>query len=159
VFTDCKIVPLSRELLSVHLEAILTMDAAIIGEAWQREHYLSELPGKWQYSCLALRQTTALGFLVASQKAESLHIHRLAVDNAQQGRGVGRRLLHHLAANAATGSTPTITLKVGVANEKAIEFYRQLGFHQDSESAENLTLSITAQTLRQNTNIEKPINA
>jgi len=147
---DCQIVPLSRELLRAHLEEILVMDRGIIGEPWQSEHYLAELPGKWQYSCLALQGSTALGGVVASLKASGLHLHRVVVGAAYQGHGIGTRLVHHVACSAVENDIPLLTLKVAVANARAIKLYRRLGFEQDGATAENLTLSIMPRTLCDN---------
>jgi ribosomal protein S18 acetylase RimI-like enzyme len=55
------------------------------------------------------------------------HLHIDLLPRAQ-GRGWGRRMMEHLLAALRTRGSPGVHLGVGQVNERAIGFYRKLGF-------------------------------
>lgn len=144
---DYDIVHLSPELLRMHLEDLLVMDEATMGEKWESHHFFLDLPGKWECSWLALDGDRPIGFVIASIKPTGLHVHRITVSSAHHRRGVGTKLLQQVARCALQCGIPTVTLRVAAQNAGAIEFYHRLGFHQQQVNAELLDLVIAAQTL------------
>ena len=67
-------------------------------------------------------RNTAIGF--ASIYLPQSFVHHLYVEPAQSSRGIGKKLLAHAVA-AAGGSA---TLKCQTGNERALAFYRRLGW-------------------------------
>jgi ribosomal protein S18 acetylase RimI-like enzyme len=57
-----------------------------------------------------------------------VNIHDLAVLPEACGRGVGRRLLEHVEAQARARGCGRLTLEVGDRNETALRLYRAFGF-------------------------------
>ena len=55
----------------------------------------------------------------------------VAVDQAAQGLGVGKKLLHHLLVNAQAEKIVKISLRVLGTNPNAIGFYEHFGFQQE----------------------------
>ena len=140
---DCTILPLTAELTAQHLKALLAIDGETIGERWQSSHLMSPMPGKWELSRLALRPDgPPAGFLIASQKQESVHVHRLAVAGDLRGRGIGEILTLATAQSAVRMSLTTMTLKVARKNTGAIRFYQRLGFREDGRTHDNLVMAI-----------------
>jgi len=144
---DYDIVHLSPELLRMHLEDLLVMDEATMGEKWERQHFLLDLPGKWECSWIVLDGERAVGFVIVSMKPEGLHVHRIAVASSYQGQGLGTRLLQYVAQCAVQRNISRITLRVAKQNTEAIGFYHRLGFHQQLAHAELLDLATAAQIL------------
>jgi ribosomal-protein-alanine N-acetyltransferase len=71
-----------------------------------------------------------LGFLGVWYTVDQLHVVTVAVDPAEQGRGIAQRLLlecHRLAADAELA---TIALEVRVSNARAQRLYEWLGFNR-----------------------------
>jgi ribosomal protein S18 acetylase RimI-like enzyme len=67
---------------------------------------------------------------VAPDEVVAEHPAHLHIDlyPRMQGRGVGRRLMERLFERLSEGGAPGVHLGVATANERAIGFYRRLGF-------------------------------
>lgn len=93
-------------------------------DPWAARAFVEALAAGYRY--LAARDDGTLvgygGIAVLGPEAE---VHTLAVDPAQQGRGVGRALLRELLAQAPGA---TVFLEVRTDNEPAIALYRSEGF-------------------------------
>ncbi len=59
---------------------------------------------------------------------EKLMIHKLYVLPEFQGQGIGKAILNHIGSTAHQAGRHTLRLKVFHKNNKAIFFYRHLGF-------------------------------
>lgn len=71
-----------------------------------------------------------LGFLGVWYTVDQLHVVTVAVDPAEQGRGVAQRLLLEAHRLAAEAELATIALEVRVSNERARRLYEWFGFAQ-----------------------------
>jgi len=69
-----------------------------------------------------------LGFLGVWYTVDQLHVVTVAVDPAEQGRGIAQRLLLECHRLAAEAELPTIALEVRVSNDRARRLYRWFGF-------------------------------
>jgi ribosomal protein S18 acetylase RimI-like enzyme len=123
------------------------MDRGIVAEAWEVHHFTLDLPSKWEVSRLALFHEQPVGFMVATLKAESVHVNRIAVDPDWRGKGMGTLLLQEAASSAVTFQKSLVTLKVSQSNHAAIQFYTHLGFARQNTGDQNLSLQITAHRL------------
>jgi [ribosomal protein S18]-alanine N-acetyltransferase len=122
---------LTRSAIERHLPVLLEIDRQIGAEPWTAEAFACDLPEKFELSVAALDGDGRLvGFAVASRKGMDVHLHRLAVDEAARGRGIGELLVRRLAQSALDRGLGTMTLKVDGDNEGAIRFYRRLGFRR-----------------------------
>lgn len=83
---------------------------------------------------LALRVGPALSGYVPPPSADAYYINNIAVDSAQRGAGLGRKLLGHTLDRARAAGFRCVELDVTEPNEAAIGFYRHLGFHPLSTS-------------------------
>lgn len=110
-------------------DSLMHMDSATIGEPWTLDNFLGPRPMKWELSTIAFdKADSAIGFLIASRKGNSAHIHRLVIDRNHQRSGWGEKLVKQLEHLAGTYGLQMITLKVNRANHPAIAFYKSLGF-------------------------------
>ncbi len=69
---------------------------------------------------------------VAMADADTLRVFQLYVLPAEQGRGIGRKLMAY--ARESHHAARRLVLNVAKGNEKAISFYRKYGFAFDKES-------------------------
>ncbi len=121
--------PLTKEKLKEQLAVLLAVDAATPGERWTAENFLCDLPDKWELSFFSTNDAQEVsGFVVASSKNESIHIHRLAVGGNFQARGIGKQFVEAVKNKALDRKVRSITLKVATQNASAILFYHKLGF-------------------------------
>jgi GNAT superfamily N-acetyltransferase len=119
-------------------------------EYWQQEHFLMELPGKWERSLVAIDDSGVIqGFLVASLKGlRRVHINKLAVSPECRGKGIGERLIQAMLSDLPTFFC-SVTLKVYNDNEGAIRFYERLGFTSMEIMNENrwMSLKLSSETV------------
>lgn len=123
---NLKINPLSKSTLKLHVDDFVSMsNRTIEDEYWGSEHFLADLPGKWELSFSVADDAGKLAaFLIASEKKDSVHIHKFVVDKPYQQMGLGSRMLSYLKEK----NTKPLTLKVHVDNLHAIDFYTRKGF-------------------------------
>jgi len=131
---EYRMVELTKDYLASRLDEFIDMcHNNIPDEYWQAEHFLSDLKNKWRLSSLLLGQEEQLiGFLIASEKETSVHIHKFVIDKSFQGEGLGRRLLGELETKAHK----SLTLKVALANVSAVSFYLKNGFEISGQQDE-----------------------
>jgi ribosomal protein S18 acetylase RimI-like enzyme len=77
---------------------------------------------------LAERDGGAVGLIAFEDHGDHLHIFSVAVDPAQQSRGIGRALLDFAVETARTMDRPMLTLCTGDRMVRNIGIYRRFGF-------------------------------
>ncbi len=144
-----KIVSLSKKSMIRYLESMLEIDGTLVGESWNSSNFLLDLPGKWEYSRLALNAETPIGFLIASVKSNDiLHVHRLVIAQNYRRQGIGLCLLKNVSKLSHSKGLRFVTLKTAVDNFQAHKFYRKVGFMLvNQEDPRNLLFSIPVDNL------------
>ncbi len=111
------------------MQHLLDIDAETLGEAWTSHNFTYYLPHKWDFSFFATSDDQKIsGFVIASRKQESIHIHRLAVAKNLQAMGIGKQLVEKIIRKTAAEKLNRITLKVSKHNTSVVSFYQKLGF-------------------------------
>lgn len=134
--------PLTKGIMDQHVKEFLLIDDSIQGEKWSRENFLFDLPEKWNLSLQVLSNQTLAGFLIASNKDNAFHIHRLAIGSDFQNQGLGRQLVERLQHIARTRKVKLITLKVLNTNTDAIRFYERIGFVLKQREKQNVWMEL-----------------
>jgi|JI10StandDraft_1071094.scaffolds.fasta_scaffold88407_2 ribosomal protein S18 acetylase RimI-like enzyme len=131
---------LSRDYLEQHIERlILLLHRNLNDEYWSSQHFLTDLPGKWELSLFAQDKSKNItGFLIASKKQSTTHIHKFVVDISVQSSGLGTSLLNHLL----TITDDDLSLKVHLNNIRAIEFYKKNGFTMTDQTETFCTMTL-----------------
>lgn len=119
-----------RDDFAAHLPALLRIEQACFARPqWGAEHFLRELPGKWELSALLVEGGAVVGFIVASEVvAGSCHLHRMALLPEMQGRGLGKAAVRWLERLAAARGLRIVTLELDAEHGDAEPFYRRLGY-------------------------------
>jgi [ribosomal protein S18]-alanine N-acetyltransferase len=71
-----------------------------------------------------------IGYTIVMPALEEAHLLNLAVANAWQGQGIGRRILSHLIAEAKKTTCEVIYLEVRPSNVAGLRLYEHFGFKQ-----------------------------
>jgi [ribosomal protein S18]-alanine N-acetyltransferase len=136
-------------------EVMRIMTAAFppcFGEAWTRSQCAGILPMQGVSLVLAAQDGRTLGFSLVRAVADEAELLLLAVDPAQQRRGIGQALLDNFIAGALACGAHRLHLEVRDGNP-AIELYRASGFAtagrrrnyyhgQDGQSYDAVTLML-----------------
>lgn len=126
---------LSRDFLRANVQEFISIARRnIADEYWNEDNFLSDLAGKWELSFYVTNtDSNVVGFLIASQKEQSVHIHKLVVESGAQRKGLASSLLKKLWQNV----TMPVTLKVRKDNSQAIRFYTRNEFQSQEEQGDS----------------------
>jgi ribosomal protein S18 acetylase RimI-like enzyme len=95
---------------------------------WTADHFLADLPDKWQLSVFIQSGDQPAGFSINSRKEDALHIHYLFVFREYRRFLLGNQLVAHCEKLAVKNNLRRLTLKCNFENYKAVNFYFNNGF-------------------------------
>lgn len=112
-----------------HLRSVLRIEEQVYPRPWSLSLFLGELSLRSTRSYVVARvggEVVGYGGLMTT--FDDAHVTTLAVDPAWHRRGLGTRLLAHLARVAVERGACHLTLEVRVSNAAAQALYRRFGF-------------------------------
>ena len=117
------------ELRWYHIQALLPIEDELFGEErWSAGMFWNELANGHHY-LVALEEDQVLGYAgLALTPPEEAWVQNIGVRRTAQRRGIGRRLLEALLAEAARHGTRQVLLEVAVDNAPAQRLYAGYGF-------------------------------
>jgi [ribosomal protein S18]-alanine N-acetyltransferase len=121
---------LFRRLRLRDLTAVEEIEQRCYDTPWSRSMFASEI-SKPSSICLGAfdeDRGALIGYLIIARYVDAWHVMNIAVDPADQGRGVATVLLEQLFEVTANDGRRGYTLEVRVSNERAIKLYERLGF-------------------------------
>jgi len=130
------IIRLTKDLITTHQLALLRIDEDVVWERWSIDKFLEDRDQKWNFSLLALSNEQPIGYIIASSKIISIHIHYFVIHKNWRGIGVGAAMLNNLKKLSKNSGLKFITLKSYAFNENAINYYKKFGFVQTSKDIE-----------------------
>lgn len=109
------------------LDQLLAIEARVYDFPWTRGNFVdSQRAGYWLSALIT--DEAMVGYCVAMQGVEELHLLNLTVAPEQQGRGHGRWMLDALRAECAARRLSQLWLEVRLSNERARRLYEHYGF-------------------------------
>ncbi|WP_324005303.1 GNAT family N-acetyltransferase [Aeromonas hydrophila] len=122
-------------------EGIFSYVEAVFGweDDFQHERLTSEYEPHWFSWILAERER--VGLLCRKPYDDALHVHLLIIFPRYQGRQLGSAVMARLHREAASEGRHRVTLSSFSANQRAIEFYRRLGYQVAAEEPAFVSLS------------------
>jgi ribosomal protein S18 acetylase RimI-like enzyme len=136
-----QIVFLNKALLIENIAQFLNILEEFPNEYWKEEHFLTDIKGKWEYSVyLKMPDKTVGGYIIASERNNSVHIHKFMIRKDLRNRGYGKSSFSVFQDYCKSQGKEAITLKVQKLNFDAIRFYRSLGFRNFNKKNELLIL-------------------
>ena len=119
-----------RTMSAADLNEVLVIEQASFKTPWKREHFESELSGRYSFPFVAELVGRVVGFVCLVTLFEEAQILDIAVSPDQRGRGIARLLMEHACAVARAQHAEVLSLEVRASSEAAIGLYRQAGFRQ-----------------------------
>lgn len=129
---------LTREKATEFGEKLISLSDDLNWDNWTINNLLIDLPGKWSLSIVAVSETEPIGYAIASQKENSLHLHHIIVGQKWRNFGIGKQMICLLAKQASELGLDQITLKIYKHNKSAFNFYTRNGFQYHSEGSGEL---------------------
>ena len=123
-----------RPMLVADLAGVKEVDAAAFPDLWQIS--IGDLHRAHEQSFFAFvyeEQGRLLGYQVTTRTSIGLHLARLAVYPAAQGKGIGQLLVRDLFWRAAREGIHRLTVNTQGDNMMSLSLYRKLGFQLTGE--------------------------
>jgi ribosomal-protein-alanine N-acetyltransferase len=115
-------------LLTDDLEEVLEIEHTVFGDPWPARFFEEELSARESVSCAVRHDGKLVGYVLAWQRPDEIHLGNLAVASGYQRRGVGSFLVQWLLDEADTRRARCLTLEVRTSNFAAQELYQRFGF-------------------------------
>ena len=122
---DVRLVRLTDE----WLEAVLTIEQQAHSHPWTRGNFTDSLKAGYAVQVL-LQNETVLGYFVAMQGVDEVHLLNITVASEHQGRGWGQWLLAALSIWACSLNAHVLWLEVRVSNARALQLYERYGYQR-----------------------------
>ncbi|TMQ72463.1 MAG: tRNA (adenosine(37)-N6)-threonylcarbamoyltransferase complex dimerization subunit type 1 TsaB [Candidatus Eisenbacteria bacterium] len=117
-----------RPMAPTDLPAIAQVEREVFSDPWPESFFLGEITRPHVHAFVAESGGALAGYSVAWLAAGTGHLGNLAVLPGHRRRGIARRLLTHLMADATAQGCEGIALEVRVSNFAAQGLYRAHGF-------------------------------
>ena len=111
-----------------HLDAVLTIELECYEFPWSRGNFIDSLAARHPAQILCGANNDLLGYFVALQGPEEMHLLNLSVAPAAQGRGHAKYMLEALVVLSRALGARQLWLEVRESNVRARAIYRHFGF-------------------------------
>ena len=111
------------------LDAVLPVELAAYAHPWSRANFVDALAAGYQAQIL-LADEVVLGYFVAMQGVDEVHLLNITVAPAYQGQGWSHLMLDALALWSRGQKAQWLWLEVRVGNPRARHVYTRYGFNQ-----------------------------
>lgn len=120
-----------RWMIKQDADRVLEIEHASFASPWTMNDLVAVLHGRSTIGIVVEAHDTVAGFAIYDLGTTGIHMLNLAVDPAYRKRGVGRRMICHLARKL-TGKRRVLRAYVSERNLGAQLFFRQCGFRATS---------------------------
>ena len=108
------------------LEAVMQIEQTAYTHPWTRTHFMDVLQAGYQAQVLV--DQCLMGYFVAMQGVDEVHLLNLTVATDYQGTGRAAYLLEALHRWARSVGASWVWLEVRVSNQRAIRLYQRHGY-------------------------------
>lgn len=117
-----------RRMMPQDIDDVLDVERSAYEFPWTRGNLIDSLNAGHDAEVLFDREQRLLGYFVAMQGVDELHLLNLTVAPAVQARGHGRFLLDRVIEVARAHGAQQVWLEVRRQNERAQRIYARFGF-------------------------------
>lgn len=124
-----------REMTQDDLPDVLRIDNLAFDPLWQNSSDLLELAfDSALIATVAYDDFGIIGYQISNPTQYGLHLGRLAVHPASQGKGVGFSIIQHLQSEFSKNNMGRISVNTQSTNNKSLSLYHKAGFEETNES-------------------------
>ncbi|MBX3621494.1 MAG: ribosomal protein S18-alanine N-acetyltransferase [Rhizobacter sp.] len=113
---------------TLQLDAVLAIELQAYAFPWTRGNFVDSLAAGYPAQVLYGTQGEMLGYFIAMEGVDELHLLNITVAPAAQGQGHARFMLDELCAIGRTRRAAQIWLEVRESNLRARAIYERYGF-------------------------------
>lgn len=117
-----------RKMRREDAEAASEIEREAFSMPWQAKDFLEMVEAEYAHYYAAIQEGRLVGCCGLRNIAGEGEITNVVVAEAARGKGIGRRLMEHMLAQAEEMGISACTLEVRVSNRAAISLYEKLGF-------------------------------
>jgi|SRR5450631_440330 len=117
-----------RVMTTADLDEVLAIEQASFRTPWKREHFESELSGRYSFPFVAELGGRVVGYVCLMSLFEEAQILDIAVSAEQRGRGIALALMEHACMVARNMLAEVLALEVRASSAAAIGLYQRTGF-------------------------------
>ena len=121
--------PVLRRMQVPDVEAVLAIENAVYEFPWSRGNFIDSLAAGYE-AWLLDDGASVLGYFLALQGVDEMHLLNISVAPTQQGRGHARSMLDALGRLCRQAGCLQLWLEVRQSNERARQLYRRYGFSE-----------------------------
>lgn len=114
------------------LEQVVAIERRAYDHPWTRGNFADSLRAGYHAQILGAGDTV-LGYFVAMQGVDEVHLLNITVEPTWQGQGWGRLMLDALALWSRAQGAQWLWLEVRTSNVRAQEVYQRYGFRRVGE--------------------------
>lgn len=118
-----------QTMLPEHLEWVLAVEQGAYAHPWNRTNFLDALQSGYQAQLLVAGDVV-LGYFVAMEGVEEVHLLNITVAPQYQGQGWSRVMLDALALWSRGRGAQWVWLEVRVGNARAMHVYEAHGYQR-----------------------------
>lgn len=118
-----------RTMLPEHLDAVLAVEQRAYAHPWNRINFLDALQSGYQANMLVAGDVV-LGYFVAMEGVEEVHLLNITVAPEYQGQGWSRVMLDALTLWSRGRAAQWLWLEVRVGNARAMRVYEAHGYQR-----------------------------
>jgi ribosomal-protein-alanine N-acetyltransferase len=125
---QARLEPLTEALL----DAVLRVEQSAYSHPWTRGNFLDSIQAGYQLQAL-MGDDTLLGYFVAMEGVEEVHLLNITVAPEFQGQGWARLMLDALALWSRGQGARWLWLEVRASNARAMQVYQAYGYRRVGE--------------------------
>ncbi|MFZ2308134.1 MAG: ribosomal protein S18-alanine N-acetyltransferase [Rhodoferax sp.] len=118
-----------QTMLPEHLDAVLAVEQRAYAHPWNRINFLDALQSGYQANMLVAGDVV-LGYFVAMEGVEEVHLLNITVAPEYQGQGWSRVMLDALTLWSRGRAAQWLWLEVRVGNARAMRVYEAHGYQR-----------------------------
>jgi ribosomal-protein-alanine N-acetyltransferase len=115
---------------TAQLDRVMAIEVAAYAFPWTRGNFIDSIAAGYDAQLLVDDEAHALGYFVAMEGVDEMHLLNITVAPAAQRQGHARRMLAALTTLCRERAAKTLWLEVRSSNDRARAMYARLGFSE-----------------------------
>ncbi len=118
-----------RLMTEADIQPVMVIEKSAYPFPWSEGNFRDCLKSNY-YACVLEEGADMCGYALMSMAAGEAHVLNICIHPEQQGKGLGRALMHSLEQTARANKVEMLLLEVRASNKRAINLYESMGFNE-----------------------------